>query len=242
MRSLIEGEASVLALLAVLGAAGVGVMQIGRPNISWLVYGLCFLVVLLVKVAEAIAWTTATAFRILGRPFNIIGRLIPWPRPEPWRYPSLADKSIRLFYLRRRLPFTGVKGTLTQVPLRDLPEYDAISYTWGTSTEEESISANGTPFHTSKATHDAVLSCSSMRGKEAVGNMLHFRHLNSERRRHRLVKLYEAVQRACQIPMDPILVHMMNGRKHGNPARHGESKPETSMTCPVPRRSPCSAC
>jgi hypothetical protein len=53
---------------------------------------------------------------------------------------SSPQKSIRLFTLHHGLP---LRGTLRQHKLANCPRYQAVSYTWGSKRNDESISLNG---------------------------------------------------------------------------------------------------
>ena len=82
---------------------------------------------------------------------------------KSWHYKPLGPgRQIRLLRLHRWVPFAGVRGSIIHVDLdaNPVPEYQAISYHWGTSREKEPVSVDGAVFEVSQATHDALAGCS----------------------------------------------------------------------------------
>ena len=82
---------------------------------------------------------------------------------QEWEYlPIRENREIRLFRLRKWIPFFSIRGTLNHVSLNNAPDYEAISYHWGTSSEKRKIYINGVPLIVSLATYDALRGRSSL--------------------------------------------------------------------------------
>lgn len=80
----------------------------------------------------------------------------------PYRYSPLEPGMIRLLTVERRLPFMDVRTSLLHVKLANKPIYEAISYTWGTSTTSKDIIIDGHSFITSVSTYNAIHGRSSL--------------------------------------------------------------------------------
>jgi hypothetical protein len=67
-----------------------------------------------------------------------------WAMQEQFVYTTLTrDTHIRLLLLHPRMAISDVYCSLLELPIDSLPAYEAISYTWGNSTNTEDIWVNG---------------------------------------------------------------------------------------------------
>lgn len=71
-------------------------------------------------------------------------------RPNPFDYstvpllPSGMEHYTRVMHLQPGLHDSPLRATLRVARLSDPPTYEALSYTWGDSTEQRTITLNGT--------------------------------------------------------------------------------------------------
>jgi hypothetical protein len=85
-----------------------------------------------------------------------------------YEYSSLELGEIRLLKIKNRIPYMGLRTILLHVKLADKPTYEAISYTWGTSTDTMEVIIDGYAFTTSIAIYNALCGRSSMWRKRLV--------------------------------------------------------------------------
>lgn len=114
--------------------------------------------------------------RYLRNPgYRILGLEVPvTPLRTRYSYSKLNDRHIRLVVMYRSWAFK-VSYHLIDVDLDNLPRYEAISYTWGNTLEQEEILIDGKSFQTT---------CT-------IGDIL--------RRRSRLIRIWPGVMKALWI-------------------------------------------
>lgn len=110
-------------------------------------------------LGAALWWVVTIAYKLafatlrISRGFTTYVRELSRSRPEKYRrispddiyhYETLDSTSqeIRLIRLTRG-PLTGIRCSLKHFKLQEAPAYEAISYTWGTSTKDRLVFFNG---------------------------------------------------------------------------------------------------
>ncbi|KAI1198955.1 putative heterokaryon incompatibility protein [Nemania serpens] len=75
---------------------------------------------------------------------------------ETYQYSALGPREIRLLKLSKSTPWSPVRCELTPVLLDKVPEFETISYTWGTRRSMKPIILNGRRFKASERVYDIV--------------------------------------------------------------------------------------
>jgi hypothetical protein len=74
----------------------------------------------------------------------------------PYQYSKLGANTIRLLRIRRGRAFEVVKCHFEEVPINNPGKYEAVSYVWGTDSEERSILIDGRPLAITRSAFDII--------------------------------------------------------------------------------------
>jgi hypothetical protein len=103
-----------------------------------------------------------------------LSRLVPYwsgGKPDatlPYQYSELSANTIRLLRIQRGRAFEVVKCRFEEVPITHPGDYEAVSYVWGTDSEERLIFIDGRPMAITRSAFDIIRRRRSMMFEQVI--------------------------------------------------------------------------
>lgn len=87
---------------------------------------------------------------------------------RPYQYSVLGANTIRLLRIQRGQAFEVVKCRFEEVPITKPGNYEAVSYVWGTDSEERPILIDGRPLAITRSAFDIIRRRRSIMFEEVI--------------------------------------------------------------------------